>query len=168
MIVGIVIGMRWANNYNKDSKFYFQPSVTSQFLNRVGHQGLFKIRALKQIGGYYGGFKINYDVFLTNIVLMTCRVSHVELPLYNYFRRKDSLSRGEEFGYHSEERKKVKVCWLLCMKLPIKIIAGISGVISTPLIFFSSIFDLCKKNITDEESSALHYETLRLAKLLSI
>jgi glycosyltransferase involved in cell wall biosynthesis len=163
-----VIGMRWENNCGKNSKFYFQPSVTSQFNNRVGHQGLFKIQALKQIGGYYGGFKINYDVFLTNIVLMTCRVAHVERPLYNYFRRKDSLSRGEEFGYHSEERKKVKSMLASMYEIAYKeYCRHLQGDINAA-DFFSSIFDLSKKNITDEESSALHCETLRLAKLLSI
>lgn len=162
-----VIAMRWENNYSKNSKFYFEPSVTSQFNNRAGHQGLFKIQALKQIGGYYGGFKINYDVFLTNIVLMAFRVSHVDIPLYNYFRRKDSLSRGAEFGYHSEERKKVKsILASMYDTAYTKYSRHLRGDINAA-DFFTSIFDLCKKNITDDESSALSYETFRLSKLLN-
>jgi glycosyltransferase involved in cell wall biosynthesis len=163
---GSVTGTRWANSNDKSSKFFFQPGITPQFDNRAPHQGLFKIQALKKIGGYYGGFKINYDVFLTNLVLMTCRVCHIDTPLYNYFLRKNSLSRGEKFGYKSTERKDVKKAMASMYEIAYEVYCKhLQGDINSD-DFFSSLSALCRENVSDAELSALRYETNRLAKVL--
>lgn len=78
--------------------------LSEEYLLRVAHHGLFRVDALRDIGGYYGGFRVGYDAFLMNVLMMTGRISYVEEPLYNCLIRPDSLSRSRETGGRSSIR----------------------------------------------------------------
>ncbi len=84
--------------------FLFDPVLGDRFVNRAAHHGLFRREALERIGGYYSGFRMNYDTLLTNFLLMTGRVSFVEEPLYQYVIRPDSLSHSAATGVRSPIR----------------------------------------------------------------
>lgn len=56
-----------------EEDFRFDPMLTDDFISRVSHHGLFRRKALERIGGYYAGFRVNYDALLTNFLLMTER-----------------------------------------------------------------------------------------------
>ena len=62
---------------------------------------MFRREALERIGGYYAGFRMNYDTLLTNFLLMTGRVSFVDEPHYQYVIRPDSLSHSHATGVRS-------------------------------------------------------------------
>ena len=162
-----IIGMRWAasDELNK-SGFAFKHSLSAEFRNNAGHHGLFRSKDLLNLGGYYGGFKINYDVFLTNLVLMTGKISHVDRPLYNYFVRRESLSRGREFGFRSAERAAVirelsefygKAYDLYCRFR--------NGALPSAA-FLAALREICAANIREEDRIALRIEMTRLEKIL--
>lgn len=75
-----------------------------RFINHLGHYGLFEIKSLKDIGGYFGGFRISYDRLIMNLLLMTSTISFVKEPLYNYCRRHNSLTLDPKTDMHSEVR----------------------------------------------------------------
>lgn len=88
--------------------FLFDPVLTDTFINRASHHGVFRRKALERIGGYYGGFRMNHDTLLTNLLLMTGKVSFVEAPLYHYVIRHDSLSHSRATGARSSARAYVR------------------------------------------------------------
>jgi hypothetical protein len=65
---------------------------------------LFATSILKEIGGYYGGFRIGYDTFLMNILPMLGRIAYATQPLYNRVMRSGSLTRASETNMRSELR----------------------------------------------------------------
>jgi hypothetical protein len=81
--------------------------LTSQYIHRGWHHGLFRRESLQRIGGYYGGFRIAYDVFLMNLLLMTGRVAYVDQPLYNRWLRAESLENAAATGMRSPLRAEV-------------------------------------------------------------
>ena len=76
---------------------------------RLRHHGLFRVQALRHIGGYYGGFRMSYDMFLTNMLLLTGRVAVVRQPLYHYYLRPHSLTTSPATGLRSEARRLVEI-----------------------------------------------------------
>jgi hypothetical protein len=82
--------------------------LTDEFINRASHHGVFRRTALQRIGGCYGGFRINHDTLLTNLLLMTGRVSFVADPLYHYRIRSDSLSHSRATGARSQARTQIR------------------------------------------------------------
>src|SRR5881409_1440807 len=81
--------VRWLAKANNNAvvsgiknRFVLDTKLTSRFLYRSPHHGLFRIKTLHEIGGYYGGFRFNYDVLITNIILMIGKIAHVSKPLY--------------------------------------------------------------------------------------
>lgn len=88
--------------------FLFDPILNEHFINRAAHHGIFRRDALESIGGYYAGFRMNYDTLLTNFLLMTGRVSFVDEPHYQYVIRPDSLSHSAATGVRSPIRVATK------------------------------------------------------------
>lgn len=82
-----------------------EPSPPESYGHRFPHQGLFLSSVLKQIGGYYGGFRIAYDTFLMNILPMLGKVSYSMQPLYNRLMRSGSLTDATETNMRSELRR---------------------------------------------------------------
>lgn len=81
--------------------------LTPEYLHRGPHHGLFRCQALRRIGGPFGGFSFSYDKLLVNLLLMTGRVSYVELPLYHYLIRPNSLTTSDLTGKGSRARLEV-------------------------------------------------------------
>ncbi|GAB4373096.1 MAG: hypothetical protein Kow0042_16810 [Calditrichia bacterium] len=75
---------------------------------RVNYHGLYRGQTLKELGGFYAGFRMSYDIFLVGLLRLTGKISYVNLPLYNYRVRPDSLSHDHATGLGSETRQKTK------------------------------------------------------------
>jgi hypothetical protein len=84
----------------------FRPS--SEFKSRIPHHGLFRVSALRKLGGYFGGFKFGYDEFITNVLLLSGTVSWSHEHLYWRRLRHDSLTRGPETGMASSVRTAIR------------------------------------------------------------
>jgi glycosyltransferase involved in cell wall biosynthesis len=71
------------------------------------HHGLFDAGTLRDIGGYYGGFRVGYDTFLMQVLMLLGGMSLSREPLYNRVLRGDSLTGSKETGIGSEYRSNV-------------------------------------------------------------
>lgn len=93
------VAMKERHSTTPDYEFFmYDCDLTTAYINRASHHGLFERSVLEDMGGYFGGFRVNYDTLLTNLALMLGRVSFVEQPLYHYLIREKSLSHGRETG----------------------------------------------------------------------
>lgn len=106
--------VRWIEKLNNAllvndlaDKFKVNAKLTSRFLYRSAHHGLFRTEILRTIGGYYAGFRTSYDTLLTNFMLMVGKIAHVPEPLYFRLIRPTSLTQSTETGYRSIQRKQV-------------------------------------------------------------
>lgn len=84
------------------------PIIDPSFRLRIPHHGLFRSHVLRSLGGYYGGFPFGYDELLTNLVLMTGRVSRAQGLLYWRRVRATSLTRSPITGMASSMRKAMR------------------------------------------------------------
>lgn len=76
--------------------------------SRIPHHGLFRTEILRQLGGYYGGFRYGYDEFLTNLLLLVGSVSWTADLLYWRRRRPTALTRAPDTGMLSLERQSLR------------------------------------------------------------
>jgi len=142
--------------------FLFDPILNEHFVNRAAHHGIFRRQALESIGGYYAGFRMNYDTLLTNFLLMTGRVSFVDEPHYQYVIRPDSLSHSAATGVRSPIRIATKQHLAAMYSEAFgHYHAWIRRQISSAE-FTGHIRRLAACNITPELRSALNRETARL------
>jgi glycosyltransferase involved in cell wall biosynthesis len=146
--------------------FLFDPVLTGEFINRASHHGVFRKQALERIGGYYGGFRMNYDTLLTNLLLIVGKVSFVDAPLYHYLHRCDSLSHSRATGARSAERNltREKQAALYREALQLRrswVDRQISSVELT-----ARIAQLVTRSVPVEARNALARETSRLAGIL--
>lgn len=72
------------------------------------HVGLYRTRALRAIGGYYGGFRFGYDTLLVGLLSLTVRLAYTDVPLYHHVMRSDSLRNSAETGIGSSARRTVQ------------------------------------------------------------
>jgi glycosyltransferase involved in cell wall biosynthesis len=72
--------------------------VSRSFQFRGAHHGLFRIDALRGIGGYYGGLRVEYDTLVVGLLHLTGRVTYVDTPLYHRVFRPESLTQAPETG----------------------------------------------------------------------
>jgi glycosyltransferase involved in cell wall biosynthesis len=133
---------------------------------RLRHHGLFSVRALRNVGGYYGGFRMSYDMFLTNLLLLTCRVAVVNEPLYNYYLRPDSLTTSAATGLRSETRRKVEI---ELRRLYGKAYSGYMKFIGGQMAgadLFKMIRDISQASISAGDQEELQREAGRLKAML--
>jgi len=109
---GEVINVRWLEESNgrprfndRNRKFKLSTKLTRRFVYRSAHHGLFRTKVLRDIGGYYGGFRTSYDTILTNFIMMVGKISHIPEPLYYRLVRPASLTQSFETGHKSPQRK---------------------------------------------------------------
>ena len=57
-------------------------SASPTMENRIFHHGLYRRKALTQIGGYFGGYRLNYDKGLSGVLQRVARVAWVPAPMY--------------------------------------------------------------------------------------
>lgn len=94
-----------------------QRYLDGEFRHRYAHQGLMRVGALRAIGGYYGGFRVGWDSFLTSSLALAGAaqrrefkdrrepIAFVEEPLYRLRSRADSLTCAAETGMYSQTRR---------------------------------------------------------------
>lgn len=80
----------------------------SELASRIPHHGLFRTDALRQLGGYYGGFRFGYDELLTGLLQLAGPVSWSPAQLYWRRLRPDSLTRAPETGMRSARRNAMR------------------------------------------------------------
>jgi len=71
----------------------------------VPHHGLFTTHALRRLGGYYGGFKFNYDFLLMKLLVLVGNVSWTPERLYWRRLRCDSLTHAPDTAIGSRARQ---------------------------------------------------------------
>jgi hypothetical protein len=157
---------RASNSITKPEAFVFDCQLTVDFVNRASHHGLFKRSALDRIGGYYGGFKMNYDTLLTNLLLMTGKVSFVDEPLYHYVIRRDSLSHGASTGNNSQIRILTKRYQAAIYCTALHWYWAWMEERMTSSDFFQRVRNLVVRPITPQARAELRVETSRLAALI--
>ena len=146
--------------------FVFDPLLNEHFVNRAAHHGIFRREALQRIGGYYAGFRMNYDTLLTNFLLMTGRVSFVEEPHYQYVLRPDSLSHSQATGVRSPIRIATKQRLAAMYREAFEHYHAWMRRQLSSAEFTDRIRHLASRNITPELRQALTVETARLADIL--
>lgn len=148
--------------------FLFDPILNEHFVNRAAHHGIFRREALERIGGYYAGFRMNYDTLLTNFLLMTGRVSFVEEPHYQYVIRPDSLSHSQATGVRSPIRIATKQHLSAMYREAFEQYRAWTRQQLSSADFTGRIRELATRHVTPELRRALEVETSRLAALIRI
>lgn len=170
-----IFEVRWLNvapdnrmpDFKDDhKKFQVDTRLTPEFRYRIPHHGLFLTNTLRNIGGYYGGFKMSYDVFLTNLILMTGKVTHIPEPLYYWLVRSTSLSNSAETGMQSAQRRIAKAKIADLYGTSYKYYEAFLGGHITSANMTEKIRSVCRRNITPEDRQAIHYESERLKQYL--
>lgn len=107
-----LLDVRWASTTTQDGDepFVVRPALTPRFRYRVPHHGLARMDSLAKIGGYYGGFRVGWDTYLTNIIMMIGSVTWTPRPLYFRLIRGESLTHSDETGVRSEYARGVSRC----------------------------------------------------------
>jgi glycosyltransferase involved in cell wall biosynthesis len=164
-----ILGVRWRRagaSSSRGDRFIVKTVLGPEFEYRVPHAGLFRNSLLDQLGGYYGGLRIGYDTLLTNLVLMTGKVSHVQHPLYWRLVRRDSLTHSHSTGVTSdfakranrEVRKLYKACYTWYIQFLLRRI--------TSEELKRGIRMMCGSRVPIPDRQALLQETHRLSLVL--
>ncbi|MBZ5624731.1 MAG: glycosyltransferase family 2 protein [Acidobacteriia bacterium] len=147
-------------------RFIVNPCLTSEYRYRAPHHGLFRCHALRDVGAYYAGFRLSYDRLLTNLMLMTGRVSHVTVSLYCRLIRADSITHSPLTGWNSEmgrhEFEIGQTFYGPCFERYREYLGG--RLSHTALLSF--IRKTTEQHVTEAERSELHSEVQRLRALL--
>ncbi|MBV8629694.1 MAG: glycosyltransferase family 2 protein [Silvibacterium sp.] len=146
--------------------FLFDPLLDENFVNRASHHGVFRREALQRIGGYYAGFRMNYDTLLTNFLLMTGRISFIEEPLYQYVIRRDSLSHSPSTGARSSIRIMTRHQLAAMYREALEHYRAWMRGESSSVELNGRIRMLVGRFVTPELRQALQVETARLAAVL--
>ncbi len=170
-----VAGVRWLKSGNNATKlasidaaadkFRIDTKLTPQYKYRSPHHGLFRIETLRNIGGYYGGFRFNYDVLITNLVLMIGTITHVAEPLYHRLIRPASLTQSEDTGIRSIQRKLIAAKTSELYKISYQCYLDFLDARMTGGEMTSIIRDICRSYITQDDWKTLFFESERLKRL---
>jgi glycosyltransferase involved in cell wall biosynthesis len=150
-----------------DMRFRVDRKITAQFRYRVPHHGLFRTASLRKIGGYYAGIPTKYDTLLTNLILMTGKVSHENAGLYHRLWRNESLTHSSSTGVGSRqgnsELSKMSQIYRACF---LHYSAFLSGKTNCQVLG-AKIRNICFNGITRVEHKWLTWESQRLAGLIA-
>jgi glycosyltransferase involved in cell wall biosynthesis len=164
-----LLDIRWATASRDGSpaeRFVVRPTLAPEYAYRVPHAGLFRSNSIRRVGGYYGGFRIAYDTLLTNLILMTGRVSHVAQPLYFRLVRPESLTHSPLTGFHSAHARRVQkaivALYRRCFTWYSKYLAGSLDSRRLGEVIRGSV----ARNVTAADARQLAVETQRLKQSL--
>jgi hypothetical protein len=103
-----VVEVRWrdASRETDAGRFVVHHHLTPAYKHRAPHHGIFRSSSLRAIGGYYAGLRISHDTLVTNLILMTGRISHIAEGLYFRLLRADSLTHAPSTGTGSASAKR--------------------------------------------------------------
>jgi glycosyltransferase involved in cell wall biosynthesis len=165
-----VVEVRWTRSSasgNEREPFVLQTALTPQWDHRAPHHGLFRTSLLRELGGYYGGLRVGYDVLLTNLVLMAGRISHVPRPLYWRLLRSDSLTHAKSTGLGSEYANRTGVEIRRIYKACYAWYAQFLGQRISRDDLKRAIRVLCNSGLSETDRQALLHESKRLSYLLT-
>ncbi|MDB6121944.1 MAG: hypothetical protein JWQ71_937 [Pedosphaera sp.] len=145
-----------------DSKWHLDPV----YRYRLAHFGLFRTDVLRSIGGPFMGFSIGCDTLLMNLLLMSAKISHVPLGLYNRVERPDSLSHSPRTGMGSSMRTTVREHLVRIYSTVYKDYLAHSKSALSSFKFRKRIKSVSKKYVTKDQARALRSETARLRDLI--
>lgn len=87
--------------------------------------GIYKTKALKEIGGIHADFRVGYDTLIVNLLRMAGKVSIITEFLYTRRVRDNSLTVAEATNYKSPHRAKARIelqrLYALCLESPTRI-----------------------------------------------
>lgn len=140
--------------------------LTHEYMYRGPHHGLFKCQALRRIGGPFGGFTIGYDKLLVNLLLMTGRISYVDVPLYHRLIRPNSLTTSELTGLGSHVRLEVRKQLSSIYSAAFKSYLGYKAGEIDASTLAASIRRLCSQNVTRRDTAGLSAASSALRALM--
>jgi glycosyltransferase involved in cell wall biosynthesis len=89
------------------TKWIRHPPTKEMFLT-CQHHGLFRTDLLRRLGGYYGGFRVSYDMLMMRVMHLLGELSCTPEPLYNRLRRPGSLTTSPKTRLRGEYRQAVE------------------------------------------------------------
>jgi glycosyltransferase involved in cell wall biosynthesis len=162
-------GVRWSERSNAPSppaRFMVNPCLTSEYNYRAPHHGLFRSQALRDVGGYYAGFRLSYDRLLTNLMMMRGSVSHVPVSLYYRLMRAESITHSPSTAWNSEMgRREFELgqrFYSLCFEQYQEYLAERLS----PIALLSFMRKTAQQHVMEVDRSELHSEVQRLRALL--
>lgn len=162
--------VRWLESSAEPSsptRFLLNTCLTAEYRYRAPHHGLFRSHALRRVGAYYAGFRLSYDRLLTNLMLMTGRVSHVPAPLYYRLVRADSITHSPLTAWNSEMgRNEFEIGQAFYGRCFEQYQAYLLGRVSLAALL-RFIRELTREHVTEADRSELHLEVLRLKASLA-
>jgi hypothetical protein len=161
--------IRWTENSTAPApqqRFVINPCLTDEYRYRAPHHGLFRSQALRDAGAYYAGFRLSYDRLITNLMLMTGRVSHVQESLYSRLIRTDSITHSPNTAWNShkgmQEFETGRRLYALCFKQYLELAAGRLSLTA----FLTFVQSLSQDQIVEADQCDLDAEVGRLKSLL--
>jgi hypothetical protein len=141
--------------------------LTASFHHRAVHQGLFRTAALRWVGGYDGGFRIAYNMLLTNLLVMTGQLAYVDEPLYHWCARPTSLTAHPATGFGSPARLAAGQRLRQLYRQAFGYYTGAQANAFDGETLAGLIRQRVAANVSDTDRLALAFETERLRVVLS-
>ena len=164
-----VLDVRWehvSDSAVPGKRFVVARALAARYVYRAPHHGLFVTSSLRHVGGYYAGFRVGYDTLLTNLMLMTGRISHVSQPLYFRQVRPESLTHSADTGTNSAHgtaaHEAIVHMYRRCYLAYSRFVAG--RIDSQQL--GENLREIIGSNVTASERDELRAESVRLRHFL--
>lgn len=140
--------------------------LSREIRHRANHHGLFRVDALRAVGGYYGGFRMGYDTLLINFLLMSSRLVSVDEPLYHRTIHRASLTNAPATGLRSTARRRAADALARMYGEAFSAYTRYRQRKIDRESLCAAIRRIAKSRITPEQQTALDRETLRLREAL--
>lgn len=96
--------------------------LTPEMRHLVHWSGIYKTKALREVGGIHPDFRVGYDTLIVNLIKMTGEISLVSSSLYTRHIRDNSLTVARATNYKSRHRAKAREelrrLYALCLANP--------------------------------------------------
>ncbi len=136
------------------------------FRHRLGHHALFRSETVRELGGYYAGFRVGYDTLLMNLLLMAGKVVGEERVLYHRVLRRGSLIHDRATGWGSRLRTTTSRHLARLYVQAYSARHPSSGAEAVLPVVRQRLKDLVARNVPAEERRALVEQSERLRALL--
>jgi glycosyltransferase involved in cell wall biosynthesis len=165
-----LLEVRWVKASHQKAatdRFVVNRALSPTFSYRAPHHGLFRSDSVRRVGGYFGGVRVSYDTLLTNLILMTGRISHVAQPLYYRLVRPESLTHSALTGVGSsharEAHRSIAATYNRCFTSYEKYVVGAIDSRELGRVIRGNI----ARNVTAKDRRDLAAESGRLRSLLA-
>lgn len=139
-------------SYEDMSKRLHSPFRVDDTRNRVRYHGVYDVAKMKQLGGFYGGFRIGFDRYIVNMLHALNEVGYLESPLYHKLERSDSLGFNNQNGMGTAQWKQVdailtRMWQQLCKEL---------GSVRTQKQIQTNAARILQSNVTEYDNASLN------------